>query len=184
MRNKYIYIVLLLITGCNTNTKPTSVPQSQETSTVQKEDRNYDANDFFVLDTINSNDSMKVYEYQNLTSWGGLTLKYVNDKLQTIETIQNAELGFTKKIYSIDADSVIGVSYVGHHAKWGAYDEKYPEKDYEWDPSKMTYFDTSFTINYTSDTYKKSNSSKKIKLDGKRIIKFLKEENINAVNLK
>lgn len=99
----------------------------------------------------------------------------MNDTLQTIETIENAELGFTKKIYSIDEDKIISIKYVGHHAEWGKYQEKYPKEEYEWNPSKMTYFDTSFTVNYALDTTTKSDLSNELKQNGKELIKFIKE---------
>lgn len=184
MRNKYLYITFFLITSCDTVEAPTKIEQPNKTSFSEKDDINFDSNAFFVIDSINSNDSLRVYDYQNLTAWGGLTLKYLNGKLQSIETIQNAELGFTKKSFLIDNYEIIKVTYDGHHAEWEKYQEKYPEEEFEWNPSKMTYLDTSFFVDYTLNTNSKSNLEKELKQEGKQIIQFIKEENINPDNFK
>jgi hypothetical protein len=125
-------------------------------------------------------DNFEIYNYPNLTAWGGLILKSFQGELKIIEATQNAELGFIKRIYYLQKNKIQKIEYIGHSAKWGKYEEDYPSDEYEWNPEKMTYSDTTFVIEASNDIDIKTHE--KLKQEGIEIIEFIKKEKIVAVN--
>ena len=88
--------------------------------------------------------------YPNMSGCGGAVDGYYrNKKLVYIYSRYSAELGFTEKTYYIDQENILKTIYREYSAEWGKYEQTYPPDRYEWDPSKMTYSDTSYSILFT-----------------------------------
>jgi hypothetical protein len=85
--------------------------------------------------------------YPNMSSCGGSVLGYyLNKKLVLIDATYSAELGFSSKTMYLDQDKFLKVIYREHYAEWGEYERKYASEEQEFDPSKMTYTDTVYSI--------------------------------------
>jgi hypothetical protein len=125
-------------------------------------------------------DKLEIYNYPNLTAWGGLILKSFEGELKIIEATHNAELGFTKRIYYLEKNKIHKIEYIGHSAEWAKYEKDYPSDEYEWNPDKMTYSDTTFIIDASNDVDIKTHE--KLKQEGIEIIEFIKKEKITAAN--
>jgi hypothetical protein len=173
--NMKFFIQLLIITfllqSCaDTNPNSTNV-DLYDTSQITIEEP---------ISTIISKDSLQTFQYPNLTAWGGLKLQSLHGQLKRVETIQNAELGYTKKIFYIEYNELYKVYYEGHHAEWVRYEESYPPDQYEWNPDKMTYSDTSFTIEFKNKRSITFNNTETLKQEGLDLLKFIKDEKIGA----
>ena len=98
--------------------------------------------------------------YPNMSACGGgLFGYYLDNELVLINSTYSAELGFSSKTIYYDNDSIVKIIYREHFAEWAIYEEKYPSDQYDWDPSKMTYSDTLYTITFcTSLNYSKSSN--------------------------
>ena len=85
--------------------------------------------------------------YPNMSSCGGsVDGYYLNKKLVLIDATYSAELGFSSKTMYLHQDKFLKVIYREHYAEWGKYERKYASEEQEFDPSKMTYTDTVYSI--------------------------------------
>lgn len=84
---------------------------------------------------------------------------YLNNDLVFIESKIQVELGanYYKQLYYFKDNNLIKVIRVEYHSDWEKYDLMYPpEKFDEFDPTKMTYNDTTYVILFAEQTiYKK-----------------------------
>ena len=104
------------------------------------------------------NDLIKVF-YPNMSACGGgLNGYYQGDELILISSNYAAELGYSSKIVYFKDDRIVKFIYREHYAEWGKYEEKYPNDKYKWDPNKMTYSDTLYSISYSSPIFFKRSS--------------------------
>lgn len=186
MKYKFtIALVGLLLTACIDSKKQANDSLSSNQTLLESNKKQDSYKDSItskqkeLISLIHKND-LEIYDYPNLTVWGGLSIKSVDGELKVIEAIQNAELGFTKKIYYLQNEKIYRIEYIGHHAVWGKYKENYPSDKFDWNPKKMTYFDTSFVFETKNDTNVEKHN--KLILEGKKIIEFIKNEKIEATN--
>ncbi len=128
-----------------------------------------------------SNDNLRTYAYHDLTTWGGLTLKYDKNELRIIEARQNAELGFRKKEYYLEHGEIEKIEFIIHQANWGAYEEKYGNEDF--DESKMTYLNRKVTYNSHDIQTKKTDELEQLLSSGKQILNFIKTEKLDTANM-
>ncbi|MBI1221607.1 MAG: hypothetical protein GC180_03300 [Bacteroidetes bacterium] len=85
--------------------------------------------------------------YPNMSGCGGaVDGYYFNQKLVLIESIYNAELGFSSRKYYLEQDSFVKIIYHEHFADWDRYQADYPPDKFDFDASKMTYTDTLYSI--------------------------------------
>lgn len=114
------------------------------------------------IDNLKSeNDLIEVF-YPNMSACGGGLYGYYQDnKLILISSTYSAELGYSSKTLYFKDDKTVKIIYREHYAEWGKYDEKYPSDKYEWNPDKMTYSDTLYSISFSSPiVFKKSSYDK------------------------
>ena len=106
------------------------------------------------IDKLKSeNDLIKVL-YPNMSACGGgLYGYYQGNELILISSTYSAELGYSSKTVYFKNDKVVKIIYREHYAEWGKYEEKYPSDKYEWNPDKMTYSDTLYSISFSSPIY-------------------------------
>ncbi len=182
------YIYLLIITfsllGCGDLERNSKSVKSKDISiSSKKEIQN-------CIDTVTKNnpqlilskDSMQIYNYPNLTVWGGLSLKSINGKLKIVEATHRAELGFKKRVFHINDNEIQKIEYIGHHAEWSKYNENYPSEKYEWNTEKMTYSDTSFIVDLINKTNLEFIESEELIQEGLEILDFIKKEEITTGN--
>ncbi|MBN2571135.1 MAG: hypothetical protein JXA68_03325 [Ignavibacteriales bacterium] len=107
------------------------------------------------------NDLIKVF-YPNMSACGGgLNGYYQGDKLLFISSTYSAELGYSSKTVYFKDNKTVKIIYREHYAEWGKYEEKYPSDKYEWNPDKMTYSDTLYSISFSSPiSFEKSSYDK------------------------
>lgn len=103
------------------------------------------------IDKLKSeNDLVKVL-YPNMSACGGgLYGYYQGNELILISSTYSAELGYSSKTVYFKDDKAVKIIYREHFAEWGKYEEKYPSDKYEWNPDKMTYSDTLYSISFSS----------------------------------
>lgn len=77
---------------------------------------------------------------------GGLDGYYYNDKLVYIDATYQAELGYSRRKMYIKDTLILKILYQKHFAEWEKYFKIYPNDKYIFDPQKMTYSDTLYTI--------------------------------------
>lgn len=98
------------------------------------------------------NELVKIF-YPNMSGCGGgVDGYYLNKNLVLIDATYNAELGFSSRTIYIAQDKFLKVIYREHFAEWGKYKENYPHDKFEYDPTKMTYTDTVYSIALTNPT--------------------------------
>lgn len=81
---------------------------------------------------------------------GGLYGYYHDQKLVLIDATYRAELGFSSRTIYVKDSLFVKIVYREHFAEWEKYDQKYPSDKYKWNPEKMTYTDTLYTISLGS----------------------------------
>jgi len=114
------------------------------------------------IDMLKSeNDLIKVF-YPNMSACGGgLNGYFQGDKLLLISSTYSAELGYSSKTVYFKDKKTVKIVYREHYAEWGKYEEKYPSDKYEWNPDKMTYSDTLYSISFSSPiSFEKSSYDK------------------------
>lgn len=99
------------------------------------------------LDKLMAEKSLSKYSYPDMSGCGGGVYGYYSDStLLIIDATHKAELGHTRRKIYWSEERPIKITYREHFAEWKRYDEKYPSEKYDWDPSKMTYTDTTYQI--------------------------------------
>ena len=105
------------------------------------------------IDKLKAENKLVKISYPNKSGCGGgIDGYYLNRKLVFIDATYSAELGFSSKTIYIDRDKFLKVIYREHLAEWGEYEEKYPADKFEYDPGKMTYTDTVYSIILSNPT--------------------------------
>gem|GEM_PF-1923587 len=105
------------------------------------------------IEQLKAENKLVKVSYPNMSSCGGgVDGYYLNKKLVLIDATYGAELGFSSKIMYLDQDKFLKVIYREHFAEWEKYARKYPSEEQEFDPSKMTYSDTVYTIALANPT--------------------------------
>lgn len=103
------------------------------------------------IDKLRTENKLVKISYPNMSlCGGGLDGYYLNEKLVLVDATYQAELGFSSKTYYIEQDNFLKINYREHFAEWGKYEQNYPSDKFEFDPSKMTYTDTLYSILLTS----------------------------------
>lgn len=107
------------------------------------------------------NKLIKVF-YPNMSACGGgVDGYYQNGDLVLIDSKYQAELGYSSRIVYLKNNVILKIIYREYFAEWGKYAKNYPSDKYEWNPSKMTYTDTLYTIKFSTPTnYVKSSKQK------------------------
>lgn len=78
---------------------------------------------------------------------GGVDGYYRNGKLVLIDAkSQGGEFGFLVKTFYIDQNKFLKIIYREYYADLEKYNRDYPADKYEFDPAKMTYTDTVYSI--------------------------------------
>jgi hypothetical protein len=99
------------------------------------------------IDNFKVENTLVKISYPNMSGCGGAVDGYFLDgQLVLIDSRYSAELGFTSKTYYLDQRNILKMNYREYSAEWGKYEENYPSETYEWDPTKMTYSDTLYSI--------------------------------------
>ena len=100
------------------------------------------------INSLKAKNKLQEVSYSDMSACdGGLYGYYYNEKLILIESTYQAEAGFSSKTIYLKEDTLfVHISYREHFAEWEKYYQKYPSEKYEWDPNKMTYTDTLYTI--------------------------------------
>ena len=105
------------------------------------------------IDKLKAENKLVKIFYPNMSACGGgVDGYYLNKNLVLIDATYNAELGFSSKTIYIAQDKFLKVIYREHFAEWGKYEENYPYDKFEYDPTKMTYTDTVYSITLTNPT--------------------------------
>jgi hypothetical protein len=105
------------------------------------------------IDKFRAENRLVKISYPNMSGCGGgVDGYYLNKNLVLIDATYNAELGFSSRTIYVDKDRFLKVIYREHFAEWGKYEEKYPHDKFEYDPTKMTYTDTVYSITLTNPT--------------------------------
>lgn len=129
------------------------------------------------LDKFKAENKLVKIFYPNMSGCGGgVDGYYLNKNLVLIDATYNAELGFSSRTIYVDKDRFLKVIYREHFAEWGKYQEKYPHDKFEFDPTKMTYTDTVYTIALANPTVfikKLDNKVVSTKLDQSLLDKLL-----------
>lgn len=104
------------------------------------------------IDGLRTKNKLNKVPYPEMSACGGgLYGYYFDNKLVLIDATFQAELGFSSKtIYLMDT-LFVKIIYREHFAEWEKYEQSYPSDKYEWDPNKMTYTDTLYTISLGSE---------------------------------
>lgn len=99
------------------------------------------------IDKLKAENKLVKTFYPNMSGCGGGLYGYYHNKnLVLIDATYGAELGFSSRTIYIDQDKFLKIVYREYFAEWGKYEEKYPHDKFEYDPSKMTYTDTVYSI--------------------------------------
>jgi hypothetical protein len=105
------------------------------------------------IDQLKAENKLVQISYPNMSRCGGSVHGYyMNKKLVLIDATYSAELGFSSKTIYLHLDKFLKVIYREHYAEWGKYERKYASEEQEFDPSKMTYTDTVYSITFTNPT--------------------------------
>jgi hypothetical protein len=115
------------------------------------------------VDKLRAENKLVKISYPNMSGCGGgVDGYYLNENLVLIDATYNAELGFSSRAIYIDQDKFLKIIYREHFAEWGKYEEKYPHDKFEYDPTKMTYTDTVYSIALTAPTVFQKTAGKKV----------------------
>jgi hypothetical protein len=129
------------------------------------------------VDKLRAENRLVKISYPNMSGCGGGVDGYfLNESLVLIDATYGAELGFSSRIIYIKQDKFLKIVYREHFAEWGKYQAKYPSDKFEYDPTKMTYTDTVYSITLTNPTVFHKNAGNKIisvKLDQPLLEKLL-----------
>ena len=105
------------------------------------------------IEQLKAENKLVKISYPNMSSCGGsVDGYYLNKKLVLIDATYSAELGFSSKKMYVDQDKFLKVIYREYYAEWGKYERKYASEEQEFDPSKMTYSDTVYSITLANPT--------------------------------
>jgi hypothetical protein len=105
------------------------------------------------VDKLRTENKLVKVSYPNMSGCGGgVDGYYLNKNLVLIDATYNAELGYSSRTIYIEQDKFLKIVYREHFAEWGKYEEKYPHDKFEYDPSKMTYTDTVYSITLSTPT--------------------------------
>ena len=111
------------------------------------------------VDKLWTENKLVKISYPNMSGCGGgIDGYYLNENLVLIDSRYNAELGFSSRTCYIEQDKILKIVYREHFAEWEKYEKNFPPDKYEWDPTKMTYTDTIYSIfmGNLTDFHKKS----------------------------
>lgn len=134
---KTLIIVQLLFFACNV------FGQTLRTTDIEVYTRK--------VDELKAEKKLEEKFYPDMSACGGGLYGYYHDqKLVLIDATYRAELGFSSRTIYLKDTSFVKIVYREHFAEWGKYDQKYPSDKYKWDPKKMTYTDTLYTISLSS----------------------------------
>lgn len=115
------------------------------------------------VDKLRTENKLVKISYPNMSvCGGGLDGYYLNKNLVLIDATYRAELGFSSRTFYIDQDKILKVIYQEHFAEWGKYNQRYPAEKFEYDPTKMTYTDTVYSVVITNRTVFHKKSDNKI----------------------
>ena len=176
MKNSlYILFLILGLISCKNESKneldktEITTPQFQET----------EAQEFTIseIDSLYFNGELIKKSFPSMSACGGgLYGFYFKDDLKLIDSKYQAELGFTSKKIYWNRNKILKIKYREYAAEWGKYEKKYPQKEFKYDPSKMTYSDTIYEIAFGDKIEFRKTSKKKIiskKLDTTLIKKLI-----------
>lgn len=105
------------------------------------------------IDKLRAENKLVKIFYPNMSGCGGgVDGYYLNKNLVLIDATYNAELGFSSRTIYIAQDKFLKIFYREHFAEWGKYEENYPHDKFEYDPTKMTYTDTVYSITLANPT--------------------------------
>lgn len=105
------------------------------------------------VDKLRAENRLVKISYPNMSGCGGGVDGYfLNESLVLIDATYGAELGFSSRIIYIKQDKFLKIVYREHFAEWGKYEAKYPSDKFEYDPTKMTYTDTVYSITLSTPT--------------------------------
>ncbi|MBC8046353.1 MAG: hypothetical protein H7Y00_06120 [Fimbriimonadaceae bacterium] len=141
------------------------------------------------IDSLRENNTLIKYWYPQIHYCGGSVYGYyLNDTLVYIESKYSAELGYTEETVYLFNDIYYKVIFYAHQAEWGKY-----KNDPDFDESKMTYTDTTYTIIFSEKIIFKKYSGNKLLSEtadselitdllncGQMMKEFLDKEKINA----
>lgn len=115
------------------------------------------------IDQWKTENKLVKISYPNMSACGGgVDGYYLNQKLVLIDSRYNAELGFTTKTYYLDQDKFLKIVHNQHFAEWGKYEQNYPPDKFEYDASKMTYTDTTYSIMFSDPIVFQKKSDNKL----------------------
>ena len=135
-----IYILALLLTN---------LTFGQTTKLTETEIEKY----VKTIDQLKNENKLIKISYPNMSGCGGgLHGYYLNKNLVLIDATYGAELDFSSRKFYIDQDKFLKIIYREHFAEWGKYALNYPADKYEYDPTKMTYTDTVYSITLANST--------------------------------
>lgn len=113
------------------------------------------------IDELKAQNGLVKISYPNRSACGGgLDGYYLDKKLVLIEATYQGELGFSSKTIYLDGVFFLKIIYREHFAEWGKYEQNFPPDKFEWDPGKMTYTDTVYSLLFSTPGVfqKKSNN--------------------------
>ena len=115
------------------------------------------------IDRLKSENKLVKVSYPEMVDCGGgVDGYYLNEKLVLIDAIHWGELGFIGRTFYLDQDNFLKIIYREYLPEWEKYVQKYPTDKYEYDPKKMTYTDTIYSITLTIPTIFYKKADKKI----------------------
>lgn len=155
---KYLLILLIAtIWSCSSNKDKRAGQAYNQLSNAKIDSLTHE------LDKLIEAKLLAKYFHPNMSSCGGGLYGYYSDTtLLMIDAIYQAELGYSRKKIYWNEDEIIKIIYQEHFAEWRKYQEKFPPKKYEWDPSKMTYTDTVYQITFGKDYQMLKTANKKL----------------------
>jgi len=144
-----IYILALLLTN---------LTFGQTTELTEPEIEKY----VKTIDQLKNENKLVKISYPNMSACGGgLHGYYLNKNLVLIDATYGAELGFSSREFYIDQDKFLKIIYREYIPEWEKYELNYPADKYEYDPSKMTYTDTIYSIILANPTVFRKKADKK-----------------------
>lgn len=106
--------------------------------------------------------TIQKYFYPNKSHCGGAVYGfYKKGELIRIESIFDAELGYTSRNIDFKYGKIVSIKYHEFSAEWDKYSQNYPN-DEGFDPKKMTYSDTLYILTIGKVQTLKKFSGKKL----------------------
>lgn len=93
----YIFFIVSILIGCNRNV----IKENKDFSMI---DSNVNSLSIKEIDSLKKNDELQLFEYQNLTIWGGLKIYYYQDKLVMVKGTHNSETSSFFNLYYFNTD--------------------------------------------------------------------------------